>query len=90
MIDITVKSDYAVMSTRNMGFYYGYEFDTKECECGNTIDIWGFEVNDNKGKCFSISYEDMSKKEGCPKQWECESCLLFGIGLYLDKVLVDE
>lgn len=86
MREVSINDDYAIMRTPNYGFYYGYEYDTKECECGESEDIFGFEVNNEKGICFEISYEDMTKIEGCPQQWECEKCLLFGIGLFLDKV----
>ena len=29
MIDITINDDYAVLTTTNYGFYYGYEYDMK-------------------------------------------------------------
>jgi len=85
MIDVSINDDYAVLNTTNYGFYYGYEFDTKECTCGDTEEIWGFEVNDNDRPIFGISYEEMSKYKDCPSQWECEKCLLFGIGLWVEK-----
>lgn len=83
-IDISISDDYAVMSSYNYGFYYGYEFDKKECECGETEEIWGFEVDDNEEEQFRISYEDMEKYPDCPEKWDCEKCLLFGIALYLE------
>ena len=89
-IDVAINDDYAVLTTYNYGFYYGYEFDRKECECGETIDIWGFEVDEPNTKLedkFRISYEDMKKYKGCPSQWQCEECLLFGIGLWLESRL---
>lgn len=81
-MNISISDDYAVLTTKNYGFYYGYEFDEDEDEeC-----IWGFEVNDNsKIGAFRISYEDMKKYKNCPSQWECEKCLLFGIGLWLEE-----
>lgn len=84
-INIAINDDYATMSTYNYGFYYGYEFDSKEDEDGDTIDIFGFEVDDNSTNYnYRISYEEMSKFKNCPNQWECDKCLLFGIGLYLE------
>ena len=29
MTDVCIKSDYAVLNTKDYGFYYGYEFDNK-------------------------------------------------------------
>lgn len=84
-IEVYINDDYATLHTYNYGFYYGYEFDRKECECGETEDVWGFEVCDEyKIGAFRISYEEMSKYENCPSQWECDKCLLFGIGLWLE------
>ena len=85
-VDVSINDDYAVLRTNNYGFYYGYEFDSKECECGNTIEIWGFEVNSNDRPIFSISYEDMEKHKECPSKWQCEECLLFGIGLWVESM----
>ena len=47
-IDVHVNDDYAVLTTTNYGFYYGYEFDSKESEDGDTEEIWGFEVCDGE------------------------------------------
>lgn len=86
-IEVNINDDYATLHTYNYGFYYGYEFDSKECECGDTEDIYGFEVCDEyKIGAFRISYEEMSKYENCPNQWECDKCLLFGIGLWLEEL----
>jgi hypothetical protein len=89
MIDVTISGDYAVLTTTNYGFYYGYEYDTKECECGETEEIWGFEVNGNNGKLFGISADDMKKIKGCPDKWDCEAMLLFGIGLFINEAKID-
>lgn len=91
MIDVHISDDYAILNTTGYGFYYGYEFDTKECDCGDTEEIYGFEVsNDKSPSIFRISYEEMSKHyDNCPEQWDCEKCLLFGIGLWLDKDKVE-
>lgn len=86
MIDVTINDDYAVLTTTNYGFYYGYEYDKKECECGETEEIWGFEVNGNNGKLFGISFDDMKKIKGCPDKWDCNEMLLFGIGLFINKL----
>lgn len=84
MVDVTINDDYAVLSTDKYHFYYGYEFDSKECECGNTIEIWGFEAKINgTEKIYRISREEMMKLKGCPNIWKCDEMLLFGIGLYL-------
>ena len=88
MVDILINDDYAVLSTDKYHFYYGYEFDSKECECGNTIEIWGFEVCvDGDRPVFRMSYEEMSKYKNCPDLWECDNCLLFGIGLFVNDKL---
>lgn len=85
-IDVHINDDYAVLTTTNYGFYYGYEFDSKESEDGDTEEIWGFEVCDGeKIGAFRISYEKMSEFESCPDKWECDKCLLFGIALWLEK-----
>ena len=86
MIDVTINDDYAVLTTTNYGFYYGYEYDKKECECGETEEIWGFEVNGNNGKLFGISFDDMKNIKGCPDKWDCNEMLLFGIGLFINKL----
>lgn len=83
-IDITINDDYAVMSSYNYGFYYGYEFDSKEDEEGDTTEVFGFEADDNNSTNYRISYAEMEQYPDCPKQWECDKCLLFGIGLYLE------
>ena len=50
---------------------------------------WGFEVNGNNGKLFRISADDMKKIENCPDKWNCEKMLLFGIGLFFNKLPED-
>ncbi len=89
MIDLAINDDYAVLTTTNYGFYYGYEYDMKECKCGETEEIWGFEVNGNNGKLFGISVDDMEKIKGCPDKWDCEKMILFGIGLFFNKLPED-
>ena len=59
MTDVCIKSDYAVLNTKDYGFYYGYEFDSKECECGESIDIWGFEVTKDNNSIYRIKAEEM-------------------------------
>ena len=86
---VSAVKDYAVLTTTNYSFYYGYEYDTKECECGETEEIWGFEVNGNNGKLFGISADDMKKIKDCPDIWDCEAMLLFGIGLFINEVTID-
>ena len=85
MIDITISDDYAVLTTTNYGFYYGYEYDFEENEDGDTHEIWGFSVNGNDGKLFGITADEMEKMENCPSKWDCEKMLLFGIGIFLNK-----
>ena len=85
-IDVAINDDYAVLSTENYYFYYGYEFDKKECKCGDTKEIWGFEITKNNKKEFRISADEMHDYKECPNQWQCEKMLLFGIGLYLDMI----
>ena len=62
MTDVCIKSDYAVLNTKGYGFYYGYEFDSKECECGESINIWGFEVTKDNNSIYRIKAEEMKKK----------------------------
>ena len=84
-IDISIKNDYAILTTEKYSFYYGYEFDTRECECGNTIDVWGFKVvKDNRG-VFEISEKELLKHPSCPyDSKDCAKMLFFGIGLFLE------
>lgn len=89
-MSVTINDDYAVLDSEIYSFYYGYEFDRKECECGETEEIWGFEVIKGHEKVFRISADDMEKQKGCPDKWDCSEMLLFGIGLYLDKGVKDE
>lgn len=84
-IDVCISDDYATLSTYNYGFYYGYEFDSKETEDGEVEDVYGFEVCDRENiGAYRISYKDMSKYPGCPSEYECDKCLLFGIGVWLE------
>ncbi len=86
MIEITISDDYAVLTTTNYGFYYGYEYDFEEDKYGDTHDIYGFEVNGNDEKIFRISANDMKKIKNCPDEYDCEKMLLFGIGLFFNKL----
>ena len=86
MIDIAINDDYAVLTTTNYGFYYGYEYDFEEDKYGDAHEIWGFEVNRNDGKIFRISADEMAKIKNCPDKWNCEEMLLFGIGLFFNKL----
>lgn len=84
-VEIYINDDYATLSTYNYGFYYGYEFDKKEYENGDTDEVFGFEVcEEEKIGAFRISYKEMQKHNNCPEQWQCDKCLLFGIGLWLE------
>ena len=82
-VDVSIASDYAILSTPNYSFYYGYEYDTKEDEDGDTTEVWGFEVTNNHKKVFRISADEMEKYKNCPGRWECNEMLLFGIGLFM-------
>lgn len=85
MIDVCIKSDYAILQTKKYNFYYGYEFDRKECECGNTIDIWGFEVIENSKSIYRINTDEMKKR--CARHFntnDCAEMLILGIGLWLE------
>lgn len=85
MTDVCIKSDYAVLNTKDYGFYYGYEFDSKECECGESIDIWGFEVTKDNNSIYRIKAEEMQKK--VDRKIDINNCaemLALGIGLWLD------
>ncbi len=83
---IEINDDYAILSTKNYCFYYGYEFDKKICGCGDEKEIWGFEVKKDSINVFRISADEMQEYKDCPNKWQCEKMLLFGIGLYLDNV----
>ena len=89
MIDVTISDDYAVLTNTNYEFYYGYEYDVEEDKYGDTHEIWGFEVNGNDGKIFRISADDMKKIKNCPDKWNCEKMLLFGIGLFFNRLPED-
>lgn len=81
--EVIINDDYAVLTSANYCFYYGYEFDRKELNDGDEEDIWGFEVSKDSKKVFRISADEMEKYKNCPSKWQCEKMLLFGIGLYL-------
>lgn len=87
MLDVSISDDYGVLTTPDYGFYYGYEFDTVEDEDGDDESVWGFEVNGNNDKIFSISYDDMKLYKNCPDMWDVSECLLFGIGLFINKCI---
>lgn len=92
---IKYNGDIYILESDNIFDFFTYKtidygkYDTKECECGETEEIWGFEVNGNNGKLFGISADDMKKIKGCPNKWDCEAMLLFGIGLFINKVTID-
>ena len=86
MIDVSISDDYAILITNNYRFYYGYEYNFEEDIYGDTREIWGFEVNGNNEKIFRISADEMSKIKDCPNKWDCEKMLLFGIGLFFNKL----
>lgn len=84
--EIIINDDYAVLTSANYYFYYGYEFDRKELENGDEEEIWGFEVSKDNKKVFRISADEMEKYKNCPNRWQCEKMLLLGIGMYLSNV----
>lgn len=90
IIDLAINDDYSILKTPDYYFYYGYEFDRKEDEDGDDMDIYGFEVTKNNESVFRISTEEMEKVIGCPKCGSCEDMLLFGIGIYLNQINAGE
>lgn len=79
-IDVMINDDYACLTTPNYDFYFGYDFDY---DYEKEEELWGLKAKiDNKRYC--ISYEEMQKYSDCPSQWECDKCLLFGIGLIME------
>lgn len=85
MFEVCIKSDYAVLNTKDHLFYYGYEFDRKECECGESMDIWGFEVTKGDNTIYRINADEMKKKiNKNVDTGNCAEMLILGIGLWLD------
>lgn len=84
-MNVSISDDYAVLDTKNYSFYFGYEFDIEETEDGDTREIWGFEVIKNDERIYGIPYDKMKKMKNCPSIYDCEECLLFGIGLFIEK-----
>ncbi|MBQ7308235.1 MAG: hypothetical protein IJW82_06910, partial [Clostridia bacterium] len=74
-----------VLNTKEYGFYYGYEFDRKECQCGESIDIWGFEATKGNNSIYRISAEEMKKRINRNVDiGDCAEMLILGIGLWLE------
>lgn len=80
--EVIINDDYAILTSANYYFYYGYEFNIKELDDDDEY-IWGFEVTKNNKSVYRISADEMEKYKNCPNQWQCEKMLLFGIGMYL-------
>ena len=68
---ISIASDYAVLSTKNASFYYGYEVTINN--------MWCFEAKFNDEK-ITIPVSKLGVKKG-----NVVECLLSGIGLILSK-----
>ncbi len=79
-VEVYINDDYAVLNTENYDFYYGYEYD----ETNYDEPVYGFEVRNDIESLFRISYEKMQKYNNCPELSQCDKCLLFGIGLWLE------
>ena len=74
---ISIASDYAVLSTKNASFYYGYDV---------TINgMWCFEAKFNDEK-ITIPFN----KLGAENEWNVVECLMMGIGLILAKYKLQE
>jgi len=74
---VSINDDYAVLSTKNASFYYGYEVTINN--------MWCFEAKFNDEK-ITIPFS----KLGVDDQWEVVECLLSGIGLILAKYKLKE
>lgn len=82
-IQLSISDDYAVLDLKNFSFYYGYEYGRDLTD----NEVWGFYLEDNKRvRLFQITLDEMKKIKNCPDQWNCKSMLIFGIGLYLNKI----
>ena len=74
---VSINDDYAVLSTKNASFYYGYEVKINEMCC--------FEAKFNDEK-ITIPFS----KLGVSDEWDVVECLLSGIGLILAKYRLEE
>ena len=85
---VAVSGDYASLTAHNASFYYGYE-----CAVGEGDDEeWCFEAkfNDNT---ITIPYSKLvgrTPKRMAPERWDCEQCLLLGIGWVLTKYKIGD
>ena len=66
-------SDYAGLETERFSFYYGYEIELDG--------EWAFEAKDKNGNILMVL---KFKELDCADMFECQSCLLAGIGEFLD------
>jgi len=73
---VSINDDYAVLSTKNASFYYGYEITIN--------DMWCFEAKFNDEK-ITIPFN----KLGAEKR-DVVECLLMGIGWILAKYRLEE
>lgn len=77
------SDDYAGLEFGKFKFYYGYEY-------GRDIhddEVWGFYLqNEKKERLFQITKDEMENIKNCPKNDGCQSMLVFGIGIYLNKI----
>jgi len=74
---VSINDDYAVLSTKNASFYYGYEVTINE--------MWCFEAKFNDEK-VTIPFSRL----GVDDQWDVVECLMMGIGLILAKYKLKE
>jgi hypothetical protein len=80
-VRVTTAGDYATLAAGGWSFYYGYEFGTTGGD--DPESVWGFEAKRDGGVGMRLGYDGMRTIPGCPDQFECQDCLLFGIGVYL-------
>ena len=74
---ISINDDYAVLTTKNASFYYGYEVKINEMCC--------FEAKFNDEK-ITIPFNQL----GVEDEWNVVECLMMGIGLILAKYKLEE
>lgn len=72
-------SDYAGIDVPRKGIklYYGYEITDHE-------DNWCFKATYPKGT-LTIPFPDLKQNDPSLRQWDCESCLMVGIALFIER-----
>lgn len=83
-ISILNAGDYSTLTVEGTVFYFGYEYGKDE----EGYSVWGFTATRDGKEVARIAHSDMRDVIGCPEdREECQSNLLFGIGLFLAGVI---